>query len=119
MCKPSLNLRIYECHYLYNNATILVIPSLLEGFCMPGLEAMTCGCALVTTDNKGVHEYARNDENCKIVPIKDPAAIRDACIYLLKNKEERIRIANNGIKTASGFDFDRMYREFKMALGLS
>lgn len=104
---------------LYNRSTIIVIPSILEGFCLPGLEAMACGCALVTTDNKGIHEYAKNDINCKIVPIKSPQAIADACMFLIRNKEIRVSLAYNGATTSSQYTFDRTYVEFKKILGIN
>ncbi len=44
---------------LYNGASIFVIPSLGEGFCLPGLEAMACGCAVITADNFGIREYMK------------------------------------------------------------
>ncbi|MEM0134407.1 MAG: glycosyltransferase family 4 protein [Thermoplasmatales archaeon] len=104
---------------LYSRAAIIIIPSLLEGFCLPGLEAMACGCTLITTDNIGIREYAENDKNCKIVPVMDPIAIKDASMFLLKNKKFRVNLAYNGAIDASKYNFQRMCNEFKVALGIT
>ncbi len=34
---------------LYRNATALIVPSLVEGFCLPVVEAMASGCPVITT----------------------------------------------------------------------
>lgn len=43
---------------LYWGAAVFVLPSLYEGFGMPILEAMSCGCAVVTSDNSSLPEVA-------------------------------------------------------------
>ena len=43
---------------LYNHAEVFIYPSLYEGFGIPLLEAMACGCPLVAADIKVVNEVA-------------------------------------------------------------
>ena len=43
---------------LYNCATFLIMPSLYEGFGLPILEAMKCGCPVVTTKEGSIPEIA-------------------------------------------------------------
>lgn len=43
---------------LYNTATVLAMPSLYEGFGLPVLEAMSCGCPVVTTKEGSLKEVA-------------------------------------------------------------
>lgn len=47
-----------ELVILYNLATIFVMPSLYEGFGLPILEAMSCGCPVVTTRRGSIPEIA-------------------------------------------------------------
>tara|TARA_B100000683_G_C12427204_1_gene530246 strand:- start:83 stop:1303 length:1221 start_codon:yes stop_codon:yes gene_type:complete len=51
---------------LLRKVDVLVEPSDFQGFGLPGLEAMASGCLLVSTDNKGIHEYGKNGVNCFI-----------------------------------------------------
>src|SRR4030043_2146073 len=39
-----------ELSYLYKNAQALILPSLMEGFGLPGLEAMAAGCPVICSD---------------------------------------------------------------------
>jgi glycosyltransferase involved in cell wall biosynthesis len=47
----------------YNRTRIFVVPSMYEGFGLPGAEAMACGAALVSTRNGGVESYAIDGES--------------------------------------------------------
>lgn len=42
--------------FLYNVATVFAMPSLYEGFGLPVLEAMSCGCPVVTTKEGSLSE---------------------------------------------------------------
>lgn len=101
---------------LFNNCAIFVLPSVTEGFPLPPLEAMNCGCAVVTTDNGGANEYIRNGENGIIVPAKDSNAIKLAVIDLASNEERRLEFAVKGMETAKKYSYDEMCRSFLTAL---
>lgn len=45
---------------IYNLATVFAMPSLYEGFGLPVLEAMACGCPVVTSKNGSIPEVARD-----------------------------------------------------------
>lgn len=48
---------------LYINAKLLVLPSLYEGFGIPALEAMECGCPVVASDIPVFHEICGDAVN--------------------------------------------------------
>ena len=103
---------------IYNSSSVTAIASLVEGTSFPALESMSCGSALVSTDNYGVTSMVRNNFDCLIVPIMDPPAMASAVVSLLKDREKRISMAYNGIATSKKYSFDRTYEEFVRLIGL-
>jgi glycosyltransferase involved in cell wall biosynthesis len=45
-----------ELNALYENALVFVFPSIYEGFGLPVLEAMTCGCPVIASDSTSIPE---------------------------------------------------------------
>lgn len=88
----------------YRRCEVFVFPSLAEGFGLPALEAMACGCAVVTTDCGGVSTFARPDANCLMVPPGQPELLARAIERLVRAPDRRARLAEAGITTAHRFD---------------
>ncbi len=87
-----------ELRRLYNRSAIFVVPSLHEGFGLPGAEAMACGAALVSTRNGGVSAYATHGKSAWLCPARSPCALAEATIRLLTNPGLRHRLANAGAR---------------------
>lgn len=64
------NLRKY-----YSNALCFIYPSLYEGFGLPVLEAMKCGCPVITSANSSLPEVI-GEAGIKIDPAKDEELIK-------------------------------------------
>ncbi len=88
------------------SADYLISASTYESFSLPPLEAMACGCAVVTTKNKGVLSYAREGENCVFVPMQNPCAIAHAIEALHADKALRENIMHGGYETAKRFSWE-------------
>jgi glycosyltransferase involved in cell wall biosynthesis len=102
---------------MYNSAAVFVLPSLIEGFSLPTLEAMHCGCAVVVTDNGGIKEYVKNGVNGVIVPPGDSLSIQKEVSTLLLDPKRRIELAHEGMRTAESFSFDQSYSSFLSIMG--
>jgi glycosyltransferase involved in cell wall biosynthesis len=89
---------------LYNGAEALVLPSLYEGFGMWVLEAMACGCPVVTSNSSSLPEVA-GDAAVLVDPL-DVAAIRDGIVRVMA-PAERDRLVAVGRRRASGFTWER------------
>ena len=92
---------------LYNQTKIFVVGSHFEGWGLPGMEAMACGAALVSTDNGGVQSYATHNINALLSSVRDPEALRTHIELLLKDEEKRIQLAREGLKVQSRFTWER------------
>jgi glycosyltransferase involved in cell wall biosynthesis len=91
---------------IYNNNAIFISPSLLEGFGLPGAEAMACGCALATTDSMGIREYAKHEQTALLSKPKSPEELAANIIRLIENNKFRIDIANVGFQFIQRFTWD-------------
>ena len=83
----------------------MLCPSLYESFPLPPLEAMACGTPVVTT-RIGTEDYAFNEKNCLVVPPRQPKAIAEAILRLLKDDSMQERFRKEGLKTAKQFTYD-------------
>ncbi len=93
---------------LYSGADVYLCPSWDEGLAMPPMEAMACGAALVTYDNGGCRDYARDGETALVAPRRDVAALAAALERMVTDEALRTKIARAGqALIVSAFDWDR------------
>jgi glycosyltransferase involved in cell wall biosynthesis len=100
----------------YNRCDVFVFASRSEGFGLPPLEAMACGCAVVTTDCGGVRDYVEAGLNALVVPVGDLDALSTAIARLVDRPEDRTALSHRGIATAKLRNRDTMLTELVEAL---
>jgi glycosyltransferase involved in cell wall biosynthesis len=96
-----------EVAELYNRATVFVLTSTHEGFGLPILEAMACGCPVICTDADGNMGFCRDGFNCLIVPQNDDRALAAAIDRLLGDSNLQERLRSNGLATARDHTWER------------
>ncbi len=101
---------------LYNEAAIFVAPSWVEGWGLPPAEAMACGCAVAATDNNGHRDFAQHGVTALLSPVKDPPALADNILQLIRNNELRWRIARAGNAYIQNFTWEKAISAFERAL---
>ena len=79
---------------LYAEASIVVVPSVYEGFGLPAGEAMACGVAVVSTSGGALPEVVGDDGI--LVPVRNPQAIADAIKDLLDNPTKALELGLRG-----------------------
>ncbi|WP_214481044.1 glycosyltransferase family 4 protein [Bacillus sp. SM2101] len=102
---------------LYRGARLYVSASHYESFSLPPLEAMSCGCPVVTTENDGVLEYAIDRENVLVCRIRDPIDLTSKIKKVLDDDELVDLLITNGLSTAKQFKWhvtiDEIYDYYK------
>ena len=97
-----------ELRRLYSAADVYLCPSWDEGLGMPSMEAMACGAALVTYDNGGSRDYARDGETALVAPRRDLGALAASLARMIDDAALRDRIAVAGSAfVRRAFDWDR------------
>lgn len=96
---------------IFNKCEIYICSSIHEGFGLPGLEAMACQCAVITTDCLGPREYA-NNKNAFICKIKDSYSIFNEACEALDNKILRNKKIKEANKTISNWDIKNSLSKF-------
>jgi glycosyltransferase involved in cell wall biosynthesis len=100
----------------YSTSAALLYPSRYEGFGLPPLEAMACGCPSVTTGVGAVPEFAADRGDALIVQIGDIDAMVDRLEELLADPQLRQRLSVEGLRTAERFSLARVAPLFASAL---
>ena len=98
---------------LYNRAEALVFPSLYEGFGLPVVEAMACGCPVLCSNVTSLPEVA-GDAALFIEP-KDDDAIAKAMRRVIEDRPLRQSLSERGIQRAALFDWRKMVVETVVA----
>jgi glycosyltransferase involved in cell wall biosynthesis len=91
-----------DVNRLFNEATVFVQTSTHEGFCLPALEAMAAGCAVVCTDAHGNRDFCEDGRNC-LMPGHDQASVAGALQRVLADPGLRGRLSRAGVDTAADY----------------
>lgn len=86
---------------LYRAARLFACPSHYEGFGLALLEALACGVPSLTSGNGALREVA--GDAAWIVPVEDPADLREALDRLNEDETLRTRLAERGPRRAAAF----------------
>lgn len=113
----KVNLTDRELSCAYSGGQALVYPSLYEGFGMPVIEAMACGCPVITTNLGSLAEVA--GDAAVLVSGYDPQELV-AAMGRVVDPGERPDIVQRGRARAATFHWDgmadEMYRMMKRAV---
>jgi glycosyltransferase involved in cell wall biosynthesis len=93
---------------LYSGCDIYLCPSWDEGLGMPPMEAMACGAALVTYDNGGSRDYARDGETALVARRRDVDDLAARLARMTTDVPLRTRLAAAGQAfVTTAFDWER------------
>jgi len=98
-----------ELQILYSNAIGLLFPSFYEGFGLPLVEAMACGCPVITSNVSSMPEIA-GDAGILVNP-RQPEDIAQAINSLYSDVHLRQRLSQAALKRARLFSWERAARE--------
>jgi glycosyltransferase involved in cell wall biosynthesis len=99
---PSVDLArdIYSCSIIW------IVGSRSEGFSLPILEAMACGCVVISTDCGGPRDIIIDGENGFLVPVGDVDQIVNRVRLLVSDKQLRAKLRARSSETIKKFNWE-------------
>jgi glycosyltransferase involved in cell wall biosynthesis len=94
---------------IYNMAEVFVFPSLYEGFGLPILEAMSCGCPVITSKAGSLPEVA-GDAAYYIDP-RNEESITEGITAVISNEKIREELSQKGLQQAQKFSWEKTAKE--------
>ncbi len=101
---PEADLSVF-----YSAATLFVYPSFYEGFGLPPLEAMRCGCPVLVANNSSLPEVVGNSD--MLLPTTDVNAWVTAAAQVLQDQAFHAKLAQFGLLQAARFNWDSHVRQ--------
>ncbi len=96
---------------LYHEALALIFPSLYEGFGMPPLEAMACGCPVIASTTPAVIEVCENA--ALYINPNDEDDITKALQKLINNDSLAQQLSEKGLAQAQKFSWAKTAQNLK------
>jgi glycosyltransferase involved in cell wall biosynthesis len=90
---------------LYDQADIFVYPSLYEGFGLPVLEAMACGCPVIASNVSSLPEVV--GDAALLVDPYDIEALAQAMLTVLEDDDLKRQMSKRGITQARKFSWQK------------
>lgn len=97
-----------ELAALYRDAELVVVPSEIEGFGLPAIEAMANGAAVACSDTAALREVA--GDAAAYFPARDVDAMADVIGSLLNDRDRLDRLARAGLARAAAFSWEECAR---------
>lgn len=94
---------------IYNMASVFVMPSRYEGFGLPILEAMSCGCPVITTRNGSLKEVA--GDAAEFVDAEDVENISQTIENVVNNGKRQELLRQKGFNQAKKFSWKKTAQE--------
>jgi glycosyltransferase involved in cell wall biosynthesis len=100
----------FSLNQYYSQASILVLPSLIDGFGLVVVEAMACGIPVIITANTGASDIITNGVEGFIIPIRDVEALKDKLEWCYSHPQELAEMGRAARRKAEELNWG-LYRQ--------
>ena len=106
----------YNCNpknvnLIYNRNAIFLSPSISEGWALPPVEAMACGCVVISTNIPGHKHVNKYSDAITIIP-KDVDDIVEKIKFLLNDNDLRIELAKKSKEFVAQYCWESVIDKF-------
>ncbi len=99
----------------YSECGIWLVAGDVEGLGMPPLEAMACGCCLVTTDTKGNRFFAKHNKTALVSQPHDPASLAKNILLATDPKISK-PLTKKGVRLTKGLSWQDHIDRFERVI---
>ena len=89
---------LHEVRRWMSRSHVFVLPSIEDGFGMVLAEALACGCPVIGTENTGAPDLIRDGQEGFIIPVRDPATLRERLELICQDADRRRRMAEAALE---------------------
>lgn len=100
---------VLDMPYLYNASSLVLYPSLYEGFGLPPLEAMACGIPVITSNVTSIPEVVQ--DGAITIPPLDIQLLSDKIYEVLEDDTLYKSLVNKALKISSNFSWKKTTEE--------
>jgi len=111
---PSISHFYLNQHY--SQASVFVLPSLVDGFGLVILEAMSCGIPVIMTVNTGASDVITNGVEGFIIPIRDINAIKEKLEWCYSHPTELAKMGIAARNRAEQLNWQRYRQKLAMII---
>jgi len=97
---------------LMQKAHVIVIPSVMEGWGIPIIEAAACGTPAIGTDTLGLKDTIVNGKTGFLVSYGESEILAEKIIEILENDDLRNKLSKNVTEWARNFEWKKTEQEF-------
>ncbi|MFI5279448.1 MAG: glycosyltransferase family 4 protein [Gemmatimonadales bacterium] len=97
---------------VYGRSSVVVLPSLADGFGFAAGEAMACGVPVIVSERTGAADIIEDGRNGYIVPIRDVAALRDRLTELAASPALRRAMGRAARESVQQLTLDAFRRRY-------
>ena len=94
----------------YSQASVLVLPSLIDGFGLVVVEALACGIPVIVTVNTGASDIMTNGVEGFIIPIRDVEALKHKLEWCYSHPHELAEMGRAARRKAEELNWG-LYRQ--------
>ena len=103
---------VNDLREIYGKSKIYLLPSVLEGWGLTGMEAIASGAVLVASNVAGITEYA-NENNSKLIEPSCKQEFVDVIVKLLNSEKVRDTLAEKALKDIRKYDILASTKKFE------